>query len=301
MSMKEKFIPKIENLKNINWRKPKIDKSNKKELLLLVLGIALFVVVFVPWYCIGIECENVGAIKLRAFGFHTWYGIVAGLVALLSIGGVLYKQLAVTFWSSVVGLAIGLYAVNDYPTMRVSASLNEDLEPAAKIRAKIDKLEAPEYPDYGDYPDYDDYCEARDHYYSARESYERKYYKLVSELDEYPHFEEKEPFIYIAKYIEDMPTLKIPGEFIEAAMVFYDFYDQDFFEAFFEKTGVDKAMKTFKRKVKTVYGDYDFIYHRLGSILCIVFSILALVLSYVVINGGWCNKKACATDEIKLE
>jgi hypothetical protein len=295
--MESKFIPKMDALKSINWRKPEFDKSDKKKIILLLLGLALLVVVFIPWYSIGIESEDVGFIKLRAFGFHTWYGIVAAIVALISIAGVLYKQFAVTFLSSVAALAIGLYAINDYPTMRVSASVNEDLEPAAEIIKQMQDLEYPEYPEYDQYRDYDELYEAREYYYHEVESYERKYHKLARQLEEYPDACEFRPFISLVNELEELPTLKIPGEFIEAAMVFYDLYDQDFVEELLDKTGLNKKIKKAEKRIKKVCGDYDIIYHRWGAILYLVFAVLAAIMSYIVITGCCCKKQECAVVE----
>ena len=295
--MESKFIPKMDALKSINWRKPEFDKSDVKKIVLLLLGLALLAVVFIPWYSVGVESEDVGFIKLRAFGFHTCYGIIAAIVALIAIAGVLYKQFAVTFLSSIAALAIGIYGVNDYPTMRLSVGMNEDLEPAAEIIKQLDELKYPEHPDYDNYSSYDEYCEARDFYYRAVDSYERKYYELESKLDKYPDVYKLRPFISMVSELEELPTLKVPGEFVQAAMVFYDLYDQDFVEEFLDKTGLDKKIKRAEKRIKDVCGDYDIIYHRWGAILYLVFAVLAAVMSYVVIAGCCCKKKACETVE----
>lgn len=88
--MESKFIPNPDALKSTNWRKPEIDKQNSRNLILLIVSIGLLAVVFIPWFCIGIDIETLGSVKLRAFGFQTWYGIVGAVAALVAVIGIIH-------------------------------------------------------------------------------------------------------------------------------------------------------------------------------------------------------------------
>lgn len=123
--MESKFIPKADALKNTDWRKPEVDKKDVKKLVLLGLAVAMLAVVFIPWFCLGVKAGDIGAVKLRAFGFQTWYGILAGVLALVAVVGALYKHYSLTLCSAVIAVLLGFYAVNQYPDCRLSVSVSD--------------------------------------------------------------------------------------------------------------------------------------------------------------------------------
>lgn len=123
--MESKFIPKTDALKNTDWRKPEVDKKDVKKLVLLGLAVAMLAVVFIPWFCLGVKAGDFGAVKLRAFGFQTWYGILAGLLALVAVAGALYRHYSLTLCSSVIAVLVGFYALNQYPDCRLSVKVSD--------------------------------------------------------------------------------------------------------------------------------------------------------------------------------
>ena len=128
--MDTRFFPNSEDLRRTDFRNPSIEKSNVKQIILLVLCIAMFAVVFIPWFCIGVGADEVGSIKLRAFGFQTWYGIVGAILALVAVAGVVYKHLSLSLCCSVAALLIGIFALNVYPTSRLVVNLDDKVEDA---------------------------------------------------------------------------------------------------------------------------------------------------------------------------
>ena len=126
--MNSQLIPNSEDLKNTDFKNPTLDKKNKKHILLLLFIVAMFAMVFIPWFCIGISVEDILSVKLRAFGFQTWYGIVAGVLALLAFLGVVYKHLAVSFWTSVAAVVVALIGLNAYPTSRLVVDIDKKYE-----------------------------------------------------------------------------------------------------------------------------------------------------------------------------
>lgn len=213
--MNKNLVPDSEALLNTDFRNPQIDKSNKKSVLLLILAVAMFAVVFIPWFCIGVEVEDVASIKLRAFGFQTLLGIVGGVVALVAVAGVVYRHYAVTFWASLAAIVLGLFAVNDYPTSRLILDSENK--------------------------------------------------RVAEEMDE-------------------IPTLKVPGQVVELAAVAVEFVDQKAIAEILEKSGVAD-------RLPGDLDDIDIINHRLGAVLYLIFSALAALLSYMVATGACCCKK----------
>lgn len=134
--MESKFIPQVDALKNTDWRKPEVDKNDKKKLLLLVFCVAMFAVVFIPWFCLGVKVDEVGSVKLRAFGFQTWYGVVAGVVALVGVLGALYKHYSLTLCSAVLGLLLSFFALTDYPTSRLAVNVDGEFEEGLELAKK---------------------------------------------------------------------------------------------------------------------------------------------------------------------
>jgi phosphotransferase system glucose/maltose/N-acetylglucosamine-specific IIC component len=240
--MDAKFIPSSESLKETDFRKPQLDKSNKKHVLLFLSTLAMLVVVFIPWFCIGIEIEDIGSFKLRSFGFDSWCGIVGGVLALVSIAGVIYKHYALTMWSSLAAVVISLFAFNIYPDSRVNIDLDNKVERVLKGKVK-------EYENRYEYDRYDRY-ERHDRYADKSEVMAAKAILTIT----------------------DLPTIKIPGQLVEYAALAIECIDQDAVYELIEKNA-DKDMAE----------DIDFINHRLGNILFMVFAVLGTVLAYIMI------------------
>lgn len=243
--MDAKFIPSSESLKKTDFRKPQLDKSDKKNVLLFLSSLAMLVVVFIPWFCIGIEIEDIGSFKLKSFGFDSWCGIVGGVLALVSIAGVLYKHYALTMWSSLAAVVISLFAFNIYPDSRVNIDLDNKVERALKDNVKA-------YENRYDYDRYDRYDR-----YDSYESYPDKSEVMAAKA---------------ILTITDLPTIKIPGQLVEYAALAIECIDQDAVYELIEKNA-DKDMAE----------DIDFINHRLGNILFMVFAVLGTVLAYIMI------------------
>ena len=143
--METKFIPNPDSLKNTDWKNPSVEKNNKKSILLLLICIGMLAVVFIPWFCLGVDVESIGSVKLRAFGFQVWYGIVAGVVALVAVAGVLYKHYSLTLCSSVLALLISFFALSDYPTSRLYINVADEFESMLRQESRHNQ----EY--YGEY------------------------------------------------------------------------------------------------------------------------------------------------------
>jgi len=131
--MSSKFIPNSEDLMKTDFRNPRIDKTNKKHVFLLLACVAMLGMIFLPWFRVGVEISSStngmgGSIMLRTFGFQAWYGIVAGVLALIAIIGVLYRHIALSMWASIVAVAIGVFALNTYPSSRLVIDLNDKAE-----------------------------------------------------------------------------------------------------------------------------------------------------------------------------
>lgn len=144
--MDSKFIPNSESLSKTDFRKPQFDKTDKKNVLLMAVCIVMLAVVFLPWFCIGLEVEDIGSFKLRSFGFDSWYGIVGGVLALVSVAGVLYKHYAVTLWSSVAAILISFIALNVYPTSRVTIDFDKKAE--RQLKEIVKDYERGDYYEY---------------------------------------------------------------------------------------------------------------------------------------------------------
>jgi len=150
--MSSKFLPDSEALKKTDFRNPSFDKSNKKSVLLLLLSVAMLVVVFIPWFCVGVEVEDVASVKLRAFGFQTWYGIVGGVLALIALAGALYRHLSLSFCASLAAVLVGIYALNTYPAARLVYDIDGDIKKDLKSKVTDNDRRSRDY--YDDY--YDD-------------------------------------------------------------------------------------------------------------------------------------------------
>jgi hypothetical protein len=105
----------------------------------------MLAVVFIPWFCLGVDVESIGSVKLRAFGFQVWYGIVAGVVALVAVAGVLYKHYSLTLCSSVLALLISFFALSDYPSSRLYLNVADEFESVLREESRHNQ----EY--YGEY------------------------------------------------------------------------------------------------------------------------------------------------------
>lgn len=283
------FIPKKDALQNTDWRKPEVDKKDVKKLILIGLAAAMFVVVFIPWFCLGLEADTIGSVKLRAFGFHTWYGIAAAVLALVAAAGVLYKHLSLTFCSAILAVLVGFYAVNDYPTCRLSVSLSGELEEASEIVASASAVKAPNYYDYGD-DEWDEYEEAMEKYSKEMEKYEKQLEKLDINRSAMQVIEG-------VNQLNELPSYKVPGQFVEAAALLVECVDQGFLYEALEKAGIDK-------EIEKEIGGFDIINNRLGSVLYLIFAIFAAALSYMIISGCnlcCCKKKECAAPAAPAE
>lgn len=127
--MNSKFKTDFDALKSTDWKKPEINFKNPLTIVLLGLLLTMTIVVFIPWFCVGVKADVAGiegAIKLRAFGFNTWYGIIGLLAAVAAAAGVIYKHLPVTFWSSAVAVVMSIIALNSYPESKLVVSVDKD-------------------------------------------------------------------------------------------------------------------------------------------------------------------------------
>lgn len=127
--MNSKFKTDFDALKSTDWKKPEINFKSPMTLVLLGLLLTMAAVVFIPWFCVGVKTDIngvEGAIKLRAFGFSTWYGIIGLLAALVAVAGVIYKHMPVTFWSSAVAVVMSIIALNSYPESKLVVSVDKD-------------------------------------------------------------------------------------------------------------------------------------------------------------------------------
>lgn len=114
-----------------DWKKPQVDTKDTRNLLLLIICIAMLAVVFIPWFCIGAKVDIMdmsGSVKLRAFGFTTLYGFFGIIAALTAITGVVYKHLSLTFWSSLIAVCLGIVALNSYPESKLVVKVNDELK-----------------------------------------------------------------------------------------------------------------------------------------------------------------------------
>ena len=117
--MKKSLVPNLEELIKTDWKKPAVDLKDVKSIILLAFAVISLIVVFIPWHSVGIGVEDAGVVKLRAFGFSTWYGIVGLFAALVSIAGVLYKHYSLTFCASLVAVIMGVVGMNAYPDSKL--------------------------------------------------------------------------------------------------------------------------------------------------------------------------------------
>lgn len=272
--MESKFIPKTDALKNTDWRKPEVDKKDVKKLVLLGLAVAMLAVVFIPWFCLGVKAGDFGAVKLRAFGFQTWYGILAGLLALVAVAGALYRHYSLTLCSSVIAVLVGFYALNQYPDCRLSVSTGDMVENASKALKQLDDIEEPVRWDYDEWDLYQEDLQ--------------KYEDMMRQYDRYGDLAEAAPAVAM---FNELPNIKVPGQLVEAAAVMVDLVDQRFVYEALEMAGVERELDNYGVKILN---------HRLGAVLYLVFSVLAAALSYVLITGCCCcgkKKAACPAPE----
>ncbi|MBE6240366.1 MAG: hypothetical protein E7115_02545 [Bacteroidales bacterium] len=242
--MSSKFLPDSEALKKTDFRNPSFDKSNKKSVLLLLLSVAMLVVVFIPWFCVGVEVEDVASVKLRAFGFQTWYGIVGGVLALIALAGALYRHLSLSFCASLAAVLVGIYALNTYPAARLVYDIDGDIKKDLKSKVTDNDRRSRDY--YDDY--YDDYYE------SEVSSGEKAMAKLLLAL-------------------EDGPKFKVPAVVVQGVAMLVETIDQDAVYELIEDNGG-----------KEVLDNIDIINHRLGAILYLIFAALAAVIAYLLIT-----------------
>ena len=194
--MDKKFIPCTENLRQTDFTKPNVETKDKRNIFLFLAAAAMLVVVFIPWFCIGFEIEDLGEFKLRSYGFDSWYGIVGGVLALVAVAGVLYKHIALTMWSSLIAMIIGLFAMNTYPTSRLVIDLDAKVEKEMKNTVKEYDREPDE-----DYYHYREYDSSRP---SASKANTARTILQIADMD-----------------------LKVPGSIVQIASVAVDILDQD--------------------------------------------------------------------------
>lgn len=234
--------------------------SGIKKLLLLILCVAMFAVVFIPWFSLGIDVEKIGSAKLTAFGFHTWYGILAAVVAIVAAVGVLCKRYILSLCASVLAFVIGFFALSDYPSSRVYVDLSDDFKTLLDTKTK--ELDRSSY--YDDY--YDDY---------GFDRYENMYASYLNQLTS------------VVDIYNTLPAFKVPGQVVELISVGVDFVDQEFVYEALEKSGANMQI------MKEV-GEFNVVNHRLGAILYLAFAALATLLSGLAFSssckGGTCDK-----------
>ena len=215
--MSKKFIPDSSALMQTDWKKPTVDVKDIKSVVLLGFIAVAAVAVFLPWLSVGASLEDYGTLKLRAFGFGTWYGIVGLFAALIAIAGVLYKHYSLTFCASLAAVVMGIIGLNAHPDANLSVSFDS---PAI----------------------------------------EAEYNKGMKELG-----------------LGSSPSIEIPGPVVALVEMGVDFVDQDVFKTLLMKNPQLK---------NAPFDELDFINHRLGAWMYLIFSALAAVLSYIILSFG---------------
>lgn len=260
------YMPNVEDLAKTDFRNPGFEKKNWKHIFLLILLLVMLAVVFIPWFCIGLGVEEYGSVQLRTFGFQTWYGITGGVLAIVAVFGVFYRHLSLSLCSSLVGIAIGIFALNTYPDARLVVDLEGELE------REVEEVAAPK-PSIADflsgepgsldrYSDYDHYYYSdHDNDYYGEWEYDR------SILDPYSAR-------MLSRFME-LPKLKVPGVLVGVAATVVEMADQTMvYELVGQELGEDSM------------DQIDVTNHRLGAVLFLILSILASLVSYVAIYSN---------------
>lgn len=240
--METKFIPNSDSLKKTDWKNPSFEKNNSKSILLLLLCIGMLAVVFIPWFCLGVDVESIGSVKLRAFGFQTWYGIVAGVVALVAAVGVLYKHYSLTLCSSVLALLISFFALSDYPSSRLSVNVADEFEALLREEVRHDREYYEDY--YGDYDDY---------YHSDEEN-------LLKAINMY----------------DDVAEIKIPGQIVELVSIAFEIVDQKFVYDILDVSGADRELQKEVGDVNILNHRLGAILYLAFAALAAIFSYIAI-------------------------
>lgn len=235
--METKFIPNSDSLKKTDWKNPSFEKNNKKSILLLLLCVGMLAVVFIPWFCLGVDVESVGSVKLRAFGFQTWYGLVAGVVALVAAVGVLYKHYSLTLCSSVLALLISFFALSDYPSSRLSVNVADKFEAQLREESRHNR----EY-----YDDYD--------YYSSDEE------NILQAINMY----------------DDVADIKVPGQIVEMVSIVVDLVDQKFVYDILDVSGADRELQKEVGDVNILNHRLGAILYLAFAALAAIFSYIAI-------------------------
>lgn len=239
--METKFIPNSDSLKNTDWKNPSFEKNNKKSILLLLLCVGMLAVVFIPWFCLGVDVESIGSVKLRAFGFQTWYGIVAGVVALVAAVGVLYKHYSLTLSSSVLALLISFFALSDYPASRLSVNVADEFESMLREESRHNR----EY--------YDDYYDDYDYYSSDEEN-------ILQAINMY----------------DDVADIKVPGQLVEMVAIVVDLVDQKFVYDILDVSGADRELQKEVGDVNILNHRLGAILYLAFAALAAIFSYIAI-------------------------
>ena len=237
--METKFIPDSDSLKNTDWKNPSFEKNNSKSILLLLLCIGMLAVVFIPWFCLGVEVESIGSVKLCAFGFQTWYGIVAGVVALVAIVGVLYKHYSLTLCSSVLALLISFFALSDYPSSRLSVNVADEFEAQLREEVRHDREYYEDY--YGDY------------YHSDEEN-------ILKAINMY----------------DDVAKIKVPGQIVEMVSIAFEIVDLKFVYDILDVSGADRELQKEVGDVNILNHRLGAILYLAFAALAAIFSYIAI-------------------------
>ena len=215
--MYKKFIPDSSSLRQTDWKKPHVELKNVKTVLLLGFVLVALVAVFIPWLSVGASWEGYGALKLRAFGIGTWYGIVGLFAALIAIAGVIYKHYSLTFCASLAAVVMGIIGLNAHPDAKLSVSFDSP-------------------------------------------TMEAEFNSEMKELG-----------------LGSSPSIEIPGLIVALVEMSVDFADQDVFKAIMAKNPQFK---------NAPFDEFEFINHRIGAWIYLIFSALAAVLSYIILSFG---------------
>lgn len=199
--MQTKFIPQMDALKSTDWHKPQVAKNDTNKIILMVLCALMFAVVFIPWFCLGIKAGDIGSVKLRAFGFHTWYGVAGGVLALVGIVGALYKHYSLTLCASALALVIGLFTLNNYPTARLNIKLSKEVE------AQFEKMNL---------------------------------MQQAMMLEDYDSDSDLASFALAVNEIKSLPDFKVPGPLVQGISLVFDLVDQRFVYKLLKENGLDK-------------------------------------------------------------
>lgn len=112
----KRLIPDLNTLRHTDWSKPQFDTKNL--LFWASMGMVTLMVIFtlLPWFGTYATLFRESEATTR-LGITTWYGLVALISALLTGGATLYKQYGIAFFTSALGVVMGLIGLVCYTSL----------------------------------------------------------------------------------------------------------------------------------------------------------------------------------------